>query len=108
MINNEMRTVTIKHFLETLNDYGEKVLSTDSTTKAKDTKDSINDVTAEMMVKQYSQTNVQDPRFVDVQYIGLTKAAISINEVVSIDGTDYMVLYVIPSGRYTQVMLKER
>lgn len=95
MINNEMRTVTIKHFMETLNDYGEKVLSTDSTT-------------AEMMVKQYSQTNVQDPRFVDVQYIGLTKAAISINEVVSIDGTDYMVLYVIPSGRYTQVMLKER
>ena len=96
MINNEMRTVTIKHFMETLNDYGEKVLSTDSST------------TAEMMVKQYSQTNVQDPRFVDVQYIGLTKAAISINEVVSIDGTDYMVLYVIPSGRYTQVMLKER
>lgn len=95
MINNEMRTVTIKHFMETLNDYGEKVLSTDSTT-------------AEMMVKQYSQTNVQDPRFVDVEYIGLTKAAISINEVVSIDGTDYMVLYVIPSGRYTQVMLKER
>lgn len=95
MINNEMRTVTIKQFNETLNDYGEKVLSTDSTT-------------AEMMVKQYSQTNVQDPRFVDVQYIGLTKAAISINEVVSIDGTDYMVLYVIPSGRYTQVMLKER
>lgn len=95
MINNEMRTVTIKHFMETLNDYGEKVLSTDSTT-------------AEMMVKQYSQTNVQDPRFVDVEYICLTKAAISINEVVSIDGTDYMVLYVIPSGRYTQVMLKER
>ena len=95
MINNEMRTVTIKHFNETLNDYGEKVLSTDSTT-------------AEMMVKQYSQTNVQDPRFVDVEYIGLTKAAVSINEVVSIDGTDYMVLYVIPSGRYTQVMLKER
>ena len=29
-------------------------------------------------------------------------------EVVSIDGTDYMVLYVIPSGRDTQVMLKER
>lgn len=95
MINNEMRTVTIKHFTETLSDYGEKVLSTDSTT-------------AEMMVKQYSQTNVQDPRFVDIEYIGLTKAAISINEVVSIDGTDYMVLYVIPSGRYTQVMLKER
>ena len=95
MINREMQTVTIKSFASTLNDYGEKTLSETTTS-------------AQMMVKQYSQGNVQDPRYVDVEYIGLTKAAVTTENVVTIDSVDYMVLYVIPSGRYTQVMMKVR
>ena len=95
MINRELQTVTIKSFAETLNDYGEKTLSETTTS-------------AEMMVKPYSQANVQDPRFVDVEYIGLTKANVSIENVVTIDGTDYMVLFVIPSRRYNEVFMKVR
>ena len=95
MINREMRTVVIKSFRQDPDDYGQKRLSETTTN-------------AEMMVKQFSQAHVDDPRFVDVQYIGLTKDPITTENVVSIDGTDYMVLYVIPSGRYTQVMLKVR
>lgn len=95
MINRELQTVIIKQFAETLNDYGEKELSETTST-------------AEMMIKQSSRSNVEDPRFVDVEYIGLTKADISVNNVVEFDGIDHMVLYVIPSGKYTQVMMKVR
>ena len=95
MINRELQTVTIKSFAETLNDYGEKTLSETTTS-------------AEMMVKPYSQANVQDPRYVDAEYIGLTKASISIENVVTINGTDYMVLFVIPSRRYNEVFMKVR
>lgn len=95
MINRELQAVTIKSFAETLNDYGEKVLSETTST-------------ADMMIKQFGQSNVEDPRFVDVEYIGLTKADISVNNVVNFDGIDHMVLYVIPSGRYRQVLMKVR
>ena len=95
MINRELQTVTIKSFAETLNDYGEKTLS--ETTSS-----------AEMMVKPYSQANVQDPRFVDVEYIGLTKASVSTENVVTFGGIDHMVLFVIPSMRYNEVFMKVR
>lgn len=60
----------------------------------------------ELSVKLYSQQNVQDPRYVDVELIGLTQDKnIVPGEVVSLAQGDYRVKYVIPTGRWTELML---
>lgn len=60
----------------------------------------------ELSVKLYSQQNVQDPRYVDVELVGLTKdKSIVPGEVVSLAQGDYRVKYVIPTGRWTELML---
>jgi len=62
--------------------------------------------TAEMALKVYSQQNVQDPRYVDVEMVGLTKdTSIVPGEVVSLAQGDYRVKYVIPTGRWQEILL---
>lgn len=64
--------------------------------------------TVEMMVKVYSQSNVSDVRYNDVTNIGLTKdSSITDENQIIIDGVTYNVLYVIPSGRLHQVLMKK-
>lgn len=60
----------------------------------------------ELSVKLYSQQNVDDPRYVDVELVGLTKdTSIVPGEVISLAQGDYRVKYVIPAGRWTELML---
>lgn len=60
----------------------------------------------ELSVKLYSQQNVDDPRYVDVDLVGLTKdTSIVPGEVISLAQGDYRVKYVIPTGRWTELML---
>lgn len=60
----------------------------------------------ELSVKLYSQQNVQDPRYVDVELVGLTKdKSIVPGEVISLAQGDYRVKYVVPTGRWTELML---
>lgn len=60
----------------------------------------------ELSVKLYSQQNVDDPRYVDVELVGLTKdTSIVPGEVISLAQGDYRVKYVIPTGRWTELML---
>ena len=62
--------------------------------------------TAEIAYKIYSQQNVPDPRYVDVEAVGLTKdTSIVPGEVVCLAQGDFRVKYVIPSGRWQQLML---
>ena len=62
--------------------------------------------TIQMAVKVYSQQNVDDPRYVDVELVGLTKdTSIVPGEVISLAQGDYRVKYVIPTGRWTELML---
>ena len=61
--------------------------------------------TISIAAKVYSQQNVQDPRYVDVEMVGLTKDAIAPGEVVSLASGDYRVKYVIPTGRWQEVLL---
>ena len=61
--------------------------------------------TISIAAKVYSQQNVQDPRYVDVEMVGLTKDAIAPGEVVSLAQGDFRVKYVIPTGRWQEVLL---
>ena len=62
--------------------------------------------TADIAYKVYSQQNVPDPRYVDVEAVGLTKdTSIVPGEVVCLAQGDFRVKYVIPSGRWQQLML---
>lgn len=62
--------------------------------------------TADIAFKLYSQQNVQDPRYIDVEAIGLTKdTSIVPGEVVTLAQGDFRVKYVIPSARWIQLML---
>ena len=64
--------------------------------------------TVEMFVKVYSQSNVSDIRYNEVTNIGLTKdASITDENQIVIDGATYNVLYVIPSGRLHQILMKK-
>lgn len=92
-ITRELQSATIKTYGTTVDRYGQPVLS---------------DVTrtADIAFKIYAQQNVQDPRYVDVEAVGLTKdTSIVPGEVITFAQGDFRVKYVIPSGRWTQLML---
>ena len=92
-ITRELQSATIKTYGTTVDRYGQLVQS--EVTR-----------TADIAFKIYAQQNVQDPRYVDVEAVGLTKdTSIVPGEVISFAQGDYRVKYVIPSGRWTQLML---
>lgn len=97
MIMREMKPVSVVTFTSGTDAYGQKNKN-GSTTR-----------TVDMVVKIYKQTNVDDIRFTDVTDIGLTydKTITDANEVI-IDGNHYNVLYVIPSNRLYQILLKKK
>lgn len=95
MINREWKQVTVITFADELDEYGQKRQKGSSTRQV------------EMVTKIASQTDTADPRYVDVTDIGLTKDKnISVNNQVSYDGNTYNVLYIIPSSRYYQILMK--
>ena len=69
-----------------------------------------------MVCKIYSQVNVTDPRYIDIDVIGLTRSSIisDKNEVIisendyGIPVGTYVVRYVIPTSRLTQVLMKRK
>ena len=62
----------------------------------------------DMVVKPYSNTIVSDIRFNDVELIGLTTdQSISDKNQILIGSDTYNVLYVIPSHRCYQVLMKK-
>ena len=92
-INRELQSATIRTYSSTVDDYGQLTLS--ETTR-----------TADIAYKVYSQQNVADPRYVDVEGVGFTHdTSIVPGEVISFAQGDYRVKYVIPSGRWYQLML---
>lgn len=95
MINREMKSVYLVSFTSGTDKYGQK-------RNNGETKDVI-----EMAVKIYSQTNVSDIRYNDIELIGLTKTAVKDSQQIEIDSVRYQISYVIPSGRYTQVLMKK-
>lgn len=100
-INRELQSVTIKGLAHdtsepygpSVDDYGQLIYST--TTRS-----------SQMAAKIYSQQNVSDPRYVDVEMVGLTKdTSIVPGEVVSLAQGDFLVKYVVPTGRWQEILL---
>ena len=92
-IHRELQSATVKAYDLTVDAYGQLQRGTPTTR------------TCDMTVKTYMQQNVQDPRYVDVELIGLTKENIVPGEVVSLAQGDYRVKYVINSHRWNEIML---
>lgn len=60
-----------------------------------------------MVVKLYQQSNTSDVRYTDVSTIGLTKdALITDKDQVQVGNDIYKVLYVIPTSRLHQILMK--
>lgn len=96
MINREMQLVTVVSFTAGTDEYGQKRNNGQTTRQV------------EMMVKVYTQNRVNDIRYVDVTNIGLTKDNNITDENQIIIGEDtFEVMYVIPSTRYNQILLKK-
>lgn len=94
--NRELKSVSVISFTTGTDAYGQK-RTLGSTSR-----------TVEMYVKVYSQSNVSDIRYNEVTNIGLTKdASITDENQIVIDGVTYNVLYVIPSGRLHQILMKK-
>ena len=93
-IQRELQSATIKAYGLTVDAYGQLEQGTPTTR------------TADIAFKIYSQMNVTDPRYVDVEAVGLTKdKSIVPGEVISFAQGDYRVKYVIPTGRWQELML---
>ena len=96
IFNRELKPVSVVSFATGTDAYGQK-RKQGSTTR-----------TVEMYVKIYAQSNVSDVRYCDVTNIGLTKdTSITDENQIVIDGATYNVLYVIPSGRMYQILMKK-
>ena len=92
-ITRELQSATIKAYTQTVDSYGQLQMS--NTTR-----------TADIAFKIYSQQNVTDPRYVDVEAVGLTKDKnIVPGNVITFAQGDFRVKYVIPTGRWTELML---
>ena len=94
--NRELKSVSVISFTTGTDAYGQK-RTLGSTSR-----------TVEMYVKVYAQSNVSDVRYCDVTNIGLTyDTSITDENQIVIDGATYNVLYVIPSGRMYQILMKK-
>jgi hypothetical protein len=95
MINNEMKTVKVYTY-EIKNSVGQKMTSEIG-----------RDV--DMFIKIHTQTNVADPRYVDIDLVALTKDfSIKEGNVIEIDNVRYDVKYTTPSKRYLQILMKKK
>lgn len=96
MIQREWKTVKVVSFTDGRDEYGQ-VRKQGSTER-----------NCEMVIKLYTQTNTNDIRFNDIETLGITRDNLITDKNQIIDGSNkYNVLYVIPSGKYTQVLMKK-
>lgn len=93
-IQRELQSATVKAYGLTVDAYGQLQRGTPT------------ERTIEVAVKIYSQQNVQDPRYIDVEMVGLTRDTdIAPGEVISLAQGDYRVKYVVPTGRWQELLL---
>ena len=93
MIQREWQSVTRRVFKDGTNDYGQlRKLGYD-------------DYTIKMVVKIYTQTSTENPRFLDVDLLGLTKDTVECGDQIIIGTKKYDVKYTIPSEKLTQVFM---
>ena len=96
MINREMRKVSVVSFTSGKDAYGI------TRTQGSSSKE------VDMVIKPYAQSNVDDVRYVDVTDIGLTydKTITDNNQIIDGNKT-FQIMYVIPSNRLYQILMKK-
>lgn len=102
MINREWQNVKVLWYPNTVDEYGQKRQGEPTIENVK------------MVCKIYSQANVTDPRYIDIDVLGLVNHNIisDKNEVIieenafNIPTGKYEIKYVIPTNRLTQVLMK--
>ena len=95
MINREFQKVQVVSFATGKDAYGIKRKNGETSR------------TVEMVIKIYQQQNTSDARYVDVTDIGLTyDNEISDKNQIVVGENTYDVLYVIPSNRLNQILMK--
>lgn len=97
MINREWQTVSVVSFTAGGDPYGQRRKTQESTRQV------------QMAIRIYNQQNVEDIRYNEVSDIGLTwdKEISDKNQIITADGTHYDILYVIPSSRLYQVLMRK-
>lgn len=96
MINREWIKASVITFTSGTDPYGQKRKQGESSREI------------EMVVKIYSQSNVDTVQYVDVDMIGLTKdTEITDANQIQIGEQRYNIKYVIPSGRLHQILMKK-
>ena len=92
----EVKTVSKLTYPDTRDEYGQKRTGTPESTSVK------------MVIKNYSNTNVTDPRYVQVTDVGLTydDTITTANQIKDGD-TVYNVLFTIPTQKFAQVFLRK-
>jgi len=104
MIQREWQKVQVLWFPTGVDEYGQQ-------RQGEPTEENV-----DMVCKIFNQTNVTDPRYIDIDVIGLTNnhTISDKNEVVidenafGIPAGTYIVKYVIPTSRLYQVLLKKK
>lgn len=96
MIQREKQIVQIVSFTDVVDEYGRKRQGISTTRNV------------EMVCKVYNQVNVSNPKYTDIEMIGITEDTniLDSNQVV-INGDSYNILYIIPSNRYYQILMKK-
>lgn len=97
MINREWQTVNLLTYSTTVDEYGQFRTNTPT---SKD---------IEMVVKIFAQTEVDNPKYVNIEKIGITKEKnISTENEIKIDNQLYVVRFIIPSGKYYQILMEKK
>lgn len=92
MIYRELREITVNIYVNELDKYGQKRQKGSSTR------------TIEGVVKTMNQFNIENPKYVDIELIVLTKdCGLSNANTLTIDGKEYQIKYITNTSRYNMV-----
>ena len=92
VINRSMRQAVMYRYFDP-DEYGQPTLDTS------------NPQTIELTFGLYNHTEVEDVRYQDVEYTGLTRSEVTDKNVIQLDGKNYKVKFVNPYGRMKHVLL---
>jgi len=94
MIQREWQKVSVLTFSNTKDEYGQPRQTIESTRLV------------DMFCKIYSQSDINNPNFIDITMLGLTKdKSITTENEIIINGKTYTVKFVIQSGKYNQILM---
>jgi len=96
VINRDWQDATVSTLSGDVDEYGQPTTSA---------------VTRQIKIykKIYTQTNVNDPRYAEVDEIALTTDKnVTTSDTISTDTDTYRILYIIPSTRYTSLLLRRK